>query len=756
VTTGDSVISEEGALPGWSLGPRTRIAVVAAVALLVAAAALAIREQQRADEAGHWVRHTLVVLQQVQGLRSGVLRAETAQRGYLLTGEPSYLEPYQGAGDEIARDLAELQSLTSDNPSQQSRLAELRPLVSSKLDELAQTIALRRDRGLDAALAVVQTHLGQETMERVQERLDGMRDAESALLASRLEDRATAAHRARIASLSLASLALVFLVGTIFSLSQTSYARLLAERAARESEREARTTQERLRVTLQSIGDAVIATDARGAVVFMNPVAESLTGWRAQGALGLPVDRVFQIVNELTRGGVESPVDRVIREGVIVGLANHTLLVARDGVERPIDDSGAPIRDGEGELMGVVLVFRDVSARRLAERTRERLVRSEAERDAAESASRAKDEFFAIVSHELRSPLAAAASWLELLRIGALSEGEEERALETIERNVRAQARLIDDLLDVSRIVSGKLTVERVPTDLGELVRSVLQGVRESIEAKHIAMRFEQQGLPIGSVDPERFRQVVSNLVSNAIKFTPDGGSILVSLAGDGDGIELSVRDSGRGIQPSFLPHVFDRFRQGEGVQIRTSGGLGLGLSIAKSLVERHGGTISAESEGEGLGASFRVRIPRADAAPLFSNAATGEAVMLHGLRVLLVEDHADSREALSHLLKRSGARVQEAASAEEAIDLFARERPEIVLSDIGMPQASGLSLIREIRNRDERMGIHTAAIAVTGFVSDQDRREALDAGFDEHVGKPIDADQLLATMQRILEEHSA
>ena len=720
-----------------------------AAGLLASGGVIAALEVRESAGAAQRVRHTFEVLRQIDRVRAALLDAETGQRGYVLTGELRYLEPYERGAREVEPGLEGLRVLLPETPENLRRIGELKEIGSAKLRELARTIELRQTGGLEAALAVVRTELGVRTMDHFRDVLDALGSAEEARLAERLSLRERQSRNAFLATVALSGLSLLTFAGVVASLRAAMRRRAAAEQTALESEA-------RLRVTLGSIGDAVIATDLSGAIVYMNAVAQALTGWREADARGLPLDQVFRIVNELTRETVESPVSKVLREGSVVGLANHTVLLARDGSERPIDDSGAPIRRAGGDLMGVVLVFRDVSARRQTELARERLLRSESARDAAESANRAKDEFLAVVSHELRSPLAAAVGWIDLLRGGNLERGEAERALGTIERNLRQQALLIDDLLDVSRIVSGKLTVECVPADVGVLVQAAADDAREKAEAKGVELRVSgARQSALAMVDPHRFAQVLANLLDNAVKFTPEGGVVELRMGTERGSLEIEVSDSGQGIDPDFLPHVFERFRQAQSARERGQAGLGLGLAIARHLVELQGGTIVAESKGAGRGAAFRVQVPLLAAsgeAPARRAPASRESKPLAGAEVLLVEDHADTREAIALMLRARGAEVREATSAAEALHSFAAQRPSIVVSDIGMPGESGLLLIEELRRREWDLGGRTPAVAMTGFASAQDRQEALAAGYDAHVPKPVDLAKLVETLRLLLE----
>ncbi|HYV99502.1 MAG TPA: PAS domain S-box protein, partial [Gemmatimonadaceae bacterium] len=342
--------------------------------------------------------------------------------------------------------------------------------------------------------------------------------------------------------------------------------------------------KELLGTTLASIGDAVITTDADGRITSMNPVAESLTGWSAGDALDRPLADVFHIVNEETREKVENPAERALREGVIVGLANHTVLIRKDGEELPIDDSAAPIRHRSGSIAGCVLVFRDIARRRESERV-ERAARAE-----AEEASRLKDDFLATLSHELRTPLNAIIGWTHLMQRSSLDHATMTQGVEVIARNARLQADLIADLLDMSRIVSGKLPLEVGDVDLAEVVANSLDVIRPSADGKQlkVGVVIDPSNAPIRG-DASRIQQILWNLLSNAVKFTPEGGSIDVAVTRHGSFAEVVVRDSGIGIGPALMPHLFKRFRQGDSSASRSHGGLGLGLAIVKHLVELHG-----------------------------------------------------------------------------------------------------------------------------------------------------------------------
>ncbi|MDQ1559951.1 MAG: hypothetical protein QOD32_3011 [Pyrinomonadaceae bacterium] len=381
----------------------------------------------------------------------------------------------------------------------------------------------------------------------------------------------------------------------------------------------------------------------------------------------------------------------------------------------------------------------------------------------AEAANRTKDEFLATMSHELRTPMTAILGWAQLLRSQTLSAADYERALEIVERNAQAQKKLIDDLLDISRIITGKLRLDVRPVDLASVVTATVDALRPTAEAKGIRLQslLDTQAGPV-SGDPDRLQQVVWNLLSNAIKFTPKGGRVQVRLERVNSHVEIIVSDSGKGISAEFLPHVFDRFRQADGTSTRRHGGLGLGLSIVRQLVELHGGTVGVESAGENQGATFVVQLPvmvtsrQPDAVgvlPRRHPTAGGDDLSfdcppsLEGLHVLIVDDEPDTRRLLRTVLERCGTEVTTAASAAEALASFTQSKPDIIISDIGMPGEDGYELIGKLRAAEAGSGERTPAIALTAYARVEDRVRALNAGFQVHVPKPIEPVELLAVV---------
>lgn len=379
---------------------------------------------------------------------------------------------------------------------------------------------------------------------------------------------------------------------------ELSLSRYRAERKVKESE-------QWLFTVLKSIGDGVIITNANSQVKFMNAVAEELTQWQQSDALDRNVAEVFNIINGITRTPIENPLTKAFQENTVVEIPDETILITRNGAEIFIDDTAAPIKDDRGNSTGAILVFRDNTERKRS---------SEALKQKAEELARAnrlKDEFLAIISHELRTPLNAILGWTQLLNKKKVNEAILLQALATIERNAKAQLTIIEDILDAARIVRDNLRLQARPVDLIAIVNSMIWDMRPTIEAKGIKVESiidDSIGEILG--DPDRLRQVFWNLFSNALKFTPDGGKIQVRLNSIGNYAQIHVSDTGIGISPEFLPYVFDRFRQADSSSTRKYAGLGLGLAIVRHLVELHGGTVRAESDGEGLGSTFTVRLP--------------------------------------------------------------------------------------------------------------------------------------------------
>ncbi|MEA2562455.1 MAG: hypothetical protein QOH06_3959 [Acidobacteriota bacterium] len=442
--------------------------------------------------------------------------------------------------------------------------------------------------------------------------------------------------------------------------------------------------------------------------------------------------------------------------------------VEKVALRRKVDERTAELARANDALQTMYGEQEELVRQRTAELSGA-IVREQEARKQAEEANRIKDEFLATLSHELRTPLNAILGWAQVLRTGKVDESTTARALEAVERNARAQAQLISDLLDVSRIITGKLRLELTPVELPRIIDAALDSVRPAADAKGIRIRvtLDRSMGGIGPLvgDPDRLQQVIWNLLSNAIKFTPQGGSVEVRLGQKDGQAEIAVQDTGSGVRPDFVPYVFDRFRQAESSTTRQYGGLGLGLSIVRHMVELHGGTVRVESAGEGQGSTFTVCLPirlGVEGGMMEGIPGTlterrqrpGEDVpdmvrskILTGLRVLVMDDEADTRDLLVTALEQCGAQVTAVPNVPDALASLDRVLPDVLLSDIGVPGEDGYSLIRKLRARSAELGGNLPAAAVTAYARSEDRIRALAAGFQAHLAKPIDPAELVATI---------
>ena len=698
---------------------RSLVAVATGISVLVliaAGVAVYLSVRTLSDASDQLVRSKDISIALEQAL-SSLRDAETGQRGYLLTGRPAYLAPYAAAVATVNQQLDTIRSLSVSDADARTRFEEIEQLARAKMEELARTISLREAGQSEAALQVVLTDEGKRTMDRLRQLTEEMQAREGSRYRQYL-GRERSARRLSLwggGTVSILAIALLALLGFI----------------VRRDTAKVRASEEQLATTLRSIGDAVIATDARGLVTLMNPVAESVTGWPAAEARGASLDAVFRIINEETRNTVESPVAKVLREGGIVGLANHTLLIRRDGSEVAIEDSGAPILDRSGGTIGVVLVFRDASRERAAEH-------------ALLEADRRKDEFLATLAHELRNPLAPIRQAARVARAPAATESQVRWAHEVIERQVHNMARLLDDLLDVSRITRGMMEIRKELIELQAVMDAAIEIARPAIEARNHALSVECQLRTKVYADPLRLAQVIANLLTNAAKYTEPHGQIRLTAQCDGGELILRVSDTGIGIAAEMLPRIFEMFVQVKSVLDKSEGGLGIGLALARGLTELHGGSLEAQSAGLGSGSTFTLKLPLPQTATALPSDGASDAVVQRGpaRRLLLADDNVDSAESLAMLLRLQGHEVEVVHDGVEAWRRLQELRPHFALLDIGMPKINGYEVAR--RTRAEPWGTSIKLIALTGWGQERDRREAIEAGFDQHLVKPVDTEVLL------------
>jgi len=631
-----------------------------------------------------------------------------------------------------------------------------------------------------------------------------------------------------------------------------------------------------LNVTLHSVGDAVIVTDTETRVTFMNPVAETLTGWKADEATGQPLDAVFNIVNQEKHPTLESPIDKALREGRVVGLANHSVLIAKDGSERPIDDSAAPLRNEASNIIGAVLVFRDVTERHRVEQLEDELrkrteqlaeaearirsvvnnvingvitideqgvvesfnsaaerlfgykdeevvgqnvrilmgephqgehdsylanykrtgqakiigigrevegcrkdgsrfsmdlgiseflrgerhyftavVRDNTERNrladelrrvAADlsEADRRKDEFLAMLSHELRNPMAPMFNALQLIVQDGHETELQQEARGVIERQVRHLSRLTDDLLEVSRITTGSISLHTERVDVNGIVNGAVERLRPNIDRRQQALTITlAEGVIWLEADASRLEQVIGNLLNNASKYNNPGGRIWLTVASQDHHAIIRVRDDGIGMAPDLLPDIFDLFTQADKSLDRTEGGLGIGLALVKSLVELHRGTVTVDSQGIGKGSEFTVRLPVATDGQVRydSSAKQATSTATDSLRVLVVDDSVDAAKMCSMLLRSWGHEARMAHNGPDALQQATGFHPHVILCDIGLPHMDGYEVARHIRQNPHLEGV--MLVAVTGYGQDTDRQRSKEAGFDLHMVKPVESADL-------------
>jgi PAS domain S-box-containing protein len=528
-------------------------------------------------------------------------------------------------------------------------------------------------------------------------------------------------------------------------------------------------TSRRLAAIVASSDDAIIGKDVNSIITSWNIGAERIFGYTAEEMIGTSIMRLIPP----NRHEEEREILSRIRRGERV---DHfeTVRLAKDGRELSVSVTVSPIKDSAGHVIGASKVARDITERRNSEKAlkrameeaekanHERLQLLDSERDArsrAELASRMKDEFLATLSHELRTPLNAVLGWAHILHTGNLQDDELKQGLDAIERNARTQAQIIEDLLDMSRIISGKMRLDVAQIDLPAVLNESVDTVRTAAEAKgiHLQVVVDPRIGPI-SGDADRLRQVFWNLLNNTIKFTPKGGQARVLLERVKSHIEVSVNDTGEGIAPEFLPYVFDRFQQGDASTTRRHGGLGLGLAIVKQLVELHGGTVDVRSDGIDKGTTFTVHLPllavhfERDKESRQSRTAARKnqrlpEVCLTDVHVLVVDDEGDARELVKRLLEMAGATVSLASCASAAIERILTMRPDVLVCDIGMPMEDGYSLMRRLRILEQSQANALPAVALTAYARSEDRTKAIRAGFQNHLSKPVEPAELLAVV---------
>jgi PAS domain S-box-containing protein len=852
----------------WKMGNRVVLGgFVIAIAILLFVGWQSYRNTARFAEASEWRKHTYEVLRNLDETVARLVDAETGQRGYLLTGEESYLEPYRAAIKNIDQKIGDLKSLTSDNSNQQKRIRILEPLVEKKLTELQRTIDLRKNEGLTAANRVVLEGSGKRWMDEIRAVIAEMKNEEEYLLKLRTQK----------TNEGVARSVRTILTGTLLSISLLAlcFGLLQRELSERKKAQVALARSEKwFSTTLGSIGDAVIAADMNGAVTFMNSVAQSLTGWSQAEATGKSMDLVFDIVNKETRRPVENPVKKVFREGKVVGLADHTLLLSKHGKEFDIEDSAAPIRTDTGEGFGVVLVFRDITEKKLADEETKRqkellqlilesiadgvvvadsngkfvlfnaaaeqvlgigatdttpdqwsdrygsylpdaltpyppnelpLVRAmrgeaveavelftrnakvpdgrllritgaplkgadgalkggvvvfhditlqkraqEALVQAKEEAvrgSKFKDQFLSTMSHELRTPLNAVLGFSDLLadeRYGSLND-RQRRYVTHIHTGGTHLLKLITDILDLSKIEAGRMEIVCEDVSVASAFAEVLSALQPLADKKSQCLIQEVEPRLYVRADATRFKQILMNLVGNAIKFTPETGRIELLARQVGGQVKLEVRDNGAGIAPEEQRRIFEVFYRLAQTGSATEG-TGLGLAITARLVELHGSKLQIESE-PGEGTCFYFSLPLLAIAPDVATKTTIAAPRAgKAPRILVVEDNAATGQLIQSQLTSSGYETLRCDQPERATEMAAEQHPDAITLDLLMQPVHGLEVLLQLKN--DRRTSKIPVIVVT-IVDQPGVGTAL--GADEYLVKPVDKATLLAAVERCL-----
>jgi PAS domain S-box-containing protein len=503
------------------------------------------------------------------------------------------------------------------------------------------------------------------------------------------------------------------------------------------------------RVIAENAASCLFMVDVRGFATYMNPAAKQVTGYEQTDF----TDASFHdVLHRHYPDGRKYPAEEcpivAARENVVPLLDYRTTFFRKDSSQFPVSCSVSPLQR-DGKPAGAVIEFRDITDELAAQR-------------ALEETSRRKDQFLATLSHELRTPMTAVLGWARMLKLG-LSEGEAREAIEAIEKSAAIQAQLIDDVLDVSRVTAGKLTFNPHPVDLAAVLRAALTTVHPAASAKSIEILSSiPPAVPMVYGDEGRLQQVIWNLLANAVKFTPRGGTITIRLAQIGSNLRLTVQDTGKGIDPSFLPYVFEAFRQEDSSTTRSHSGIGLGLSIVRSLVELHGGSINAASDGRGRGATFTVELPVLESMPTVSGqpkrarvVPSSEALdlpLMSDSTVLVIDDQAFTRDVVAAIFTRAKAAVYTASSVREGLERFTEASPDIVICDIALPMEDGYAFVRAVRAMPAPLR-NTPIIALTAFGRPEDRQRALDSGFDGYLKKPVEPMELVQTTLRIATE---
>ena len=735
--------------------PRWRAVFLVAIALLLLSGGLALHQYFRFSVASNGIDRTHQVLSSVDALLSTLLAAENGARGYLLTGGEAFLTPYTEAEPRVAAASAELVALVEDDPGQRERARRLADLSRDRTSELRFAVETFTAGRTSEGVARIASGVGQRLNDQIRVVAADMKAAAN----TRLEQQAYEATLARRVSLVFAIAALL-LAGTLgivavaidrsFERRRAAFEHEMAGRLRAESSM-ASATQELMRSErinrsiLDNSGDCIQILEPDGRLVSMNRAGVRLMEVDDVHAFSL---RPWVDLWSQSAGMASGALADAVRAGE--GRFQGFCPTVR-GTPKWWDVLVTPIRDEAGRVAKLLSISRDITDQKRAEEERNQLLDREREARAdAERATHMKDEFLATLSHELRTPLNSIVGWVGVLKQDQSRETMR-KAIDVIDRNSRRQSQMIDDLLDVSRIVSGKLPLEVHEVDLVSVISEAVTSAQPAADAKGVHLTTVYDGPTEVHGDPVRLQQVVWNLVSNAIKFTNRDGTVHVGLHSLNGHAHIEITDSGQGIAPDVLPHIFEHFQQADSSSTRRHGGLGLGLAIVKNLSEMHGGSVMASSAGAGRGATFTVRLPLNSPTLARVGEPTESApaanALLTDIVVMVVDDEADARDLVQRLLEDAGARVSACDTAQAALQTIQDGfLPDVIVSDVAMPEQDGYDFMKRVRQMKAPMSSIPAA-ALTALARVADRRRALLAGFQTHLTKPVDPTELVATV---------
>ncbi len=735
--------------------PKWRGVFLVIIALLLVCGGLAFHQYFRFSIASEQIDRAHKALSATDELITSLLDAENSAREYLLTGRASLLEPYMDAGPRVGAATAALATLEADDPDQRARAEQLSALSRERLNQLQTAIESHQAGRTADAVGGIASDAGNQQMARIRLAAADMKMVEQSLLDQRGEE----ARLARRISLvfAIASLLLAGTLGLVtatvdHSLERRRIAfereiagRLRAESSMQSATQDLQRSERTTRSILDNSGDCIQILEPDGRLISMNRAAARL----------LEVDDEPGFNRRLwveVWGESASLAGAALADAVRAGEGRFQAFCATArGTPKWWDVIVTPIRDESGTVLRLLAISRDITEHKRADEERNQLLERERQaRVDAERAMQMKDEFLATVSHELRTPLNSIVGWVGVLKQDQSRETLR-KAIEVIDRNSRRQAQIIDDLLDVSRIVSGKLPLDVHAVNLASVIDEVVASARAAADARGVHLSTVYDSDPDVNGDRPRLQQVVWNLVSNAIKFTSRDGIVTVGLRIVDDCAQIEVIDDGQGIAPELLPHIFERFRQGDSSSTRRHGGLGLGLAIVKHVAEMHGGSVQASSAGSGRGAVFTVTLPFSRSAqhhaPEHVDASSRTKPVLADIVVMVVDDEADARDLVQRLLEDAGARVSACETAKAALQTIQEGLvPDVIVSDVAMPDQDGYDFMKRVREMQAPMSSVPAA-ALTALARVADRRRALLAGFQTHLTKPVDPTELVATV---------